>query len=279
MDDTNHNTQAPETLAQLTQQLWDIKIFIAIGAALGLCTALIYLAMAQTTYKITMIVGPVPTMSKANIVNNAGDNAFYNSGDATTTLLNMHQSTYRTILRSPRIAGLILKMPDHVNAISQDKKYGLISIHPSQWSADDMSKYFEHHIRMTPVHNATDLIKISYTHPNPDFGQTLLRQLHAFTDETIRNDHKKLIDDRRRYITKALSETLNLDHKKALGYLLVDLERESIMVNSDHSYAMRVIDPPSSSAHPFYPRTNIVIAMMLFIGAFCGTFVGFCFKK
>ena len=85
---------------------------------------------------------------------------------------------------------------------------------------------------------------------------------------------KKLINDRRAYITKALEQSLNLDHKKALGQLLIELEREAIMVNSDRSFAMRVIDPPSSSASPYYPRTKVILLLLTLIGGFVGALIG-----
>ena len=270
--------KSPETLAELIQALWTVKKSILIGASIGLLIAIIYTAIALSTYKITMIVGAVPSISTQISLDTTNPSPFVPQHDQGSGLSKMNQDMYRTIYRSPRIASMVLKIPEHVQAITYDKKYGLFSLNPKSWTADDMSNYFEKRIKITPVQGTTDLFKITYTHPNPDFGQGLLMQIHALTDESIRNDHKKLINDRRAYITKALDQSLNLDHKKALGHLLIDLEREAIMVNSDRSFSMRVIDPPSSSASPYYPRTKMIWLLLTFIGGGLGAMVGFTRK-
>lgn len=234
----------------------------------------IYTGLAQNTYRVTMIVGAVPTLSSQAQANTSNNFPLAQKNDNSQNLSQMHQNMYRTILRSPRVAGMILKLPDKITAIAQDKKYGLFSTSPQDWADEDLSRYFHRSIRMAPVQHASDLIVIQYTHPNPDFARSFLLQLHALTDESIRNDHKKLINDRRAYITKALSEAFNLDHKKALGQLLIELEREAIMVNSDRSFSMRIINPPSSSIAPYHPRTKIIIIALALIGAFIGTMIG-----
>lgn len=271
--------QDPETLPELLHDLWAIKVFITVGSIIGFIIAGLYIWTAQKTYKVTMIAGSVPSISMQTIPNSTQTNALRPlRNDNTASLSQMHQNMYRTMFRSPRVAGMIIKVPERIKALSYDKKYGLFSINPTSWSDNDLSSYFHKKIRISPVQNTNDLIEISYSHPNPDFAGNFLLQLHALTDESIRNDHKKLINDRRAYITKALGQALNIDHKKALGQLLIDLEREAIMVNSDRSFAMRIIDPPSSSANPFHPRSKIILLMFVLSGAFIGILTGFAKK-
>lgn len=270
----NKKAPTPETLWDLIQEIWSLRRYIMICAGIGVLIALIYTGLAQNTYRVTMIVGGVPTLSSQTQMSGPDNSLLTQKNDNSQNLSQMHQSMYKTIFRSPRVAGMILKLPDKMSAISQDKKYGLFSTSPQNWADEDLSRYFHRSIRMAPAPHANDLIVIQYTHPNPDFARSFLLQLHALTDESIRNDHKKLINDRRAYITKALGEAFNLDHKKALGQLLIELEREAIMVNSDRSFSMRIINPPSSSIAPYHPRTKLIIIALFFIGAFIGMMVG-----
>ena len=184
-------TQSPETLADLIHELWSVKIHIALGAGMGLAIGLLYTIAALSTYKVTMIIGAVPSIAAQISIENSVQSPFIPRQEKTSNLTQMNQSMYRTIYRSPRIAGMILKIPEQVQAIAYDKKYGLLSLNPSSWTADDMSKYLEKRVKLAPAQGTIDLMRVTYTHPNPDFAKGLLMQLHALTDESIRNDHKK----------------------------------------------------------------------------------------
>lgn len=267
--------QSPETLWDLIQDLWSIRYIIILGAVIGLFVGLAYTIISQKTYKVTMVVGSVPALS--NQVQTSTQNTTPLSQNATEiqNLSQMRQNMYQTIFRSPRVADMILKLPAQIRALAQDKKYGLFSITPENWTNEDLSRYFHRSIRITPVQNTNDLIRIGYTHPDPDFARSFLLQLHALTDESIRNDHKKLINDRRAYITNALGKTYNEGHKIALGNVLIELEREAIMVNSDRSFSMRIINPPAASSVPHHPRTKIIILAMMLLGSFIGILSGF----
>lgn len=99
--------QEPETLPELLHDLWTIKMFIMVGSVIGLIIAGLYIWTAQKTYKVTMVAGSVPSISMQTI-NSTQTNALrplrsYN----TASLSQMHQSMYRTMFRSPRVAGMI----------------------------------------------------------------------------------------------------------------------------------------------------------------------------
>ena len=267
--------KAPETLSELIQELWSVRIFILIGISIGLISTALYTLSAQRSYKVSMIVGAVPALSHNTSLDNQNPSPLPLQKNKASTMSLMNQNMYRTIFRSPRVADMIIKMPKQLQIIAQDKQYGLFSRDPKNWSNKDLSKYFTKKIRITPIQHTKDLLEISYIHPNPDFAKNFLLQLHALTDESIRNDHKKLINDRRIYINNVLVDSPNMDHKKALGSLLLNLEREMIMVNSDRSFAMRIINNPSSSAHPTHPHTKMICLIFIIIGAFIGTLVGF----
>ncbi len=272
---SSHSFQSPETLSDFVQNLWAVKKEVFLGSMVGLVIALLYVWTAQSSYKVTMIVGGVPPISMQTAPRGSlTSSPFLSQTKTASTLSQMHQNMYRTMFRSSRVANMVVKIPDHIKAISHDKRYGLFSFEPQGWSGDDLAHYFHRKIRMAPIHHTHDLIEISTTHPNPDFAESFLLHLHALTDEIIRNDHKKLINDRRAYITKALNGALNIDHKKALGQLLIELEREAIMVNSDRSFAMRIIDPPSYSSAPYHPRSALMIVIFTLLGAFGGTLIG-----
>ena len=140
-------SQTPETLADLLQQIWSVKFHVGIGIGVGFIVAFTYTAIALSTYKVSMTIGTVPSIAAQISIENSVQSAFIPRQEKTTNLVQMNQSMYRTIYRSPRIAGMVLKVPEHVNAIAYDKKYGLLGLNPKSWTADDMSKYLEKRIK------------------------------------------------------------------------------------------------------------------------------------
>lgn len=268
------------TLGDLFSSIWDVRASMLTGLVIAFLVAVVLLAIGERNFEARMLVAPTPSINQITegVSFPSSAVAQFNPLEGTVTLSSKNTGLFKTLLVSPRVAWLLMKTDLIESGIKSDPLLGLFSRDTSQWNARDASDYLSKAIVVTSKPEVQGLLQVSYRHPNADFAETLLSKLHAITDELIRNDYRRLTEDRIFYLKKTILQTENPEHRKGLTDLLLELEKELIMVNADRSFSVQMIDPPTASRERRYPATWSILLAFLFVGLLLGAFIGIVIK-
>lgn len=265
------------TLGDLISNIWDVRGFISIGMIAAFIATLVWLVIGDRKFEARMMVSPTPSINQITegVSFPTSAVAQFNPLEGTVTLSSKNTGLFKTLLVSPRVAWLLMKTDMVEIGVKSDPLMGLFARDTSEWNARDAANYLSETISVSPKAEVQGLMEISYRHPNAEFAEMFLSKLHAITDELIRNDYRRLTEDRVFYLKKAILQTENPEHRMGLTNLLLELEKELIMVNADRAFSVQMIDPPTASRETRYPAVWTVLISFLVIGAFLGGFVGF----
>ena len=261
----------------LGSDLWQFRVPVLVGAFIGLVLGVLIILLAQQTYETKMILFPTPQLhaetQSPNLLN-LSSIARFNAFEGSFSLVNKTTGMFQTLMHNPRAAALVLNQQGVKEKIAQHKAYGFFAHDTGNWTPEDMAVYLKDHLEIVPGQAIQGMLTVSYKHPDPAFAQKLLLRLHAVTDELIRNDYKTLTEDRIAFVNRALEKAINPEHRRGLSELLLRLERQSIMVNADRSFAMQILDPPATRHDRSYPNKFLVIFIFLGGGMLAGLFTG-----
>jgi len=251
--------------------LWRGKFWLAAGMIVGFVAAVGFVASAVPHFKTHMIISPANSMNSAETSSlMADDNLFalrylvQRVGVSNSSEFLRFENTFdgasvaKILLNDRRVvAGLEL---DHAFEFSKTKE---------QWSAAELSSYIDRRVTLEPV-GATTLRRMVYLHPRADFGQYFLNAIHVATDDLIRKTISAEATKRIAHLQKAVRETNNPDHRRALTSLLMEQERLRMLASVGTPYAAAVVEQPVSSAKAIWPSAAFVFSLFVAVGALIG---------
>jgi uncharacterized protein involved in exopolysaccharide biosynthesis len=248
------NHYADATLADFGRDLWDGRVWIAAGLAVGLVLAVIFLTLAVPRYKAQMLVGPV-----------AAPAADENENGQTAPL---DFARFESILRAPSVAAAVKRDPALVAGIAADRRWRGGDA-PETDSAAQVADYLEKNIRVEPA-GATILRRVTYTHPDAAFAARLLAAVHKAADTMIREEGRTRAGERAVQLQATLAQTQNAAHRRALTDLLMGQEQARMVLAIDQPFAAAIAEAPAAGAKPDWPRKAVVLPVMMLAGAFFG---------
>ena len=248
-----------QTLAAAFTGVWRAKIFILIGTLIGVALAFTILSVAKPHYRAEMIIGPASAMNGAEASSLLADENLFalrymmqRVGVANSSDFIRFENT----VRGPSVAAQILQREDIRKPVlanlSRDEWFTILPKDPQQWTPEKLANYIEKHVKIEPV-AATSLRRMVYYHPNPEFAAVFLDLLHDLADTLIRNNIREEAAGRVEYLKRAIAETKNPEHRRALTTLLLEQERLRMLVSIETPYAAALIEPASSSFKPKWP--------------------------
>ena len=260
-----------QTLMDVLSDFWQARRFILIGGGMGVLLAAAFLLFSTPYYKARMVVSPANPMNGAEMSSLMVDDSLFalrhlvqRMGAANSSDFVRFENTYG----GPSVAALLLKDEKVRRGLSLEKRFGFLSS-PKITSAEELAAYISKHVRFESV-GATSLRRMVYWHPDRAFGVYFLRRIHQVGDALIRQKIRQDTTQRVRYLGRAVEETNNPDHKRALTALLLEQERLKMLVSIDMPYAAAVIEPPSSPVQPGWPNAFLIVPVFMFVGAVLG---------
>ncbi len=248
------------TLSDLLLYLWNERLSIALGAAVGFCLALVLFFTLKPQYEIWMIVtAPREGVERFDFLTDQA-RPFLVSGSDQTALTDREYMRFQQSLRGPAVAAVLLRMDGMLGGLQQDTLF--------QGGASDMSgsgdvaNYLERHVRMDPVKNSESL-RLTYHHPDPDVGVKLLRNLVRIGDQLIRQDARRDVDARIEWVRRELKMTLNPEHRQTLTRMLMGEERREMLLSIDTPYALSIVEDASASPRPVFPKPMLFFPVLM----------------
>lgn len=249
------------TLPDLVAMIWAARVRVLIGAVLGLVIAFFFVAAAVPQYRISMLVAPADRGTKADVKSLLPDNPSFALQYLVNTVGSQDSTDFmrfeNTIL-GPTIAGAVQEKFGDRLANGMDRACRMLfSCGGYQKSPEAMAEVLSRKIRIDPVGN-TPLRRISFDHPDGDFGVWLLGVLYAQADGLIRADVADKAMRRKDYLQDVIDRTNHPDHRRALTSLLMEQEHILMILAMDEPFAAVIAEKPSISAKPVWPRKSLV---------------------
>lgn len=125
----------------------------------------------------------------------------------------------------------------------------------------DVAQYLERNLQIVRLPRSL-YYELRIEHQDSAFATTFLRDLHRSADAFLQEDDKNRVSAEALYLARRLDEVVVGEHRAALANLLADRERKLMLLETNLSYAARVIQAPVTTDRPTSPN-----ALLLAIGA------------
>ncbi|MBL8640085.1 MAG: hypothetical protein JNK24_07015 [Alphaproteobacteria bacterium] len=250
-------------IADMINYAWRARGFLICGALAGLLVAALLLIFLKPHYEAWMVVAP--PREGAETLNFLVENP----PPILAPMANQsipragEYVRFQQTLRGPTIAKILIDKEGFLPALNQKTTF--------RWSSGNLSgptqlsQALSKQIRLDPI-GATDSLRLSYTHPDPQFAVKMLQSLVLTTDQLIRLDVRADVQSRIDWLKAQLKTTLNPDHRQALTKLLMAEERRRMLLSINTPYALSVIEPATALPRPVTPKPTLLVPLCLIIG-------------
>ncbi len=264
------------TLADFMAEVWAARVFVVGGLIFGVLAAVVFIACATPHNRAQMVLAPASPMNMA--VNKPANQAYGKSAGALSENVtnDMSFSRFEASYKGTEVAGLLLRDPEITAGLVKDKAFKF-SRAQDDWSPEKLAEYIAQRVEVDPV-GETSLRAFSYLHPDKAFAVKFLQRLHNITDGLIRHGLRKNVNERIAYLNQALSETMNLDHRRPMTDLLMEQERLKMLVSIDQPYAASVVVPAAAGIKVMWPDAMLVYSAFMMACGFLG-FAAFSVRK
>ncbi len=121
----------------------------------------------------------------------------------------------------------------------------------------------------------TGMRRITFQHEDSEFAVQLLRWIHEESDQLIREETQERTTRQIEYIERKLATVRITEHRQSLTLLLSDQEKQMMMTQVDLPFAARIIDPPTVSEMPTWPKPFLFLVLAAMAGFFVSVFLVF----
>lgn len=161
----------------------------------------------------------------------------------------------------------------------RDDRHFVFSKPRVKWDAQSLSEYLNKRVHLEPLSGSSSLRRLSYMHPDKKFAAELLTRIHRITDEMIRARILVETNQRIEYLNNSLASTSNPDHKRSLTALLMEQERQKMMVSLDQPYSAYIVEPDFVYSRTYWPDPYAIYPVFVFIWLLLGYFVAVRFGR
>ena len=109
---------------------------------------------------------------------------------------------------------------------------------------------------------------VTLTYGDRNFAVTLLNYVLRDADEIIRQDQLTNVSNRINYLDRMLKKTTDVNLSNSLSQIMMDQERNLMILNADKYYSIDMIDPPYADPKPSGISPVMILAMSIIFGLF-----------
>jgi uncharacterized protein involved in exopolysaccharide biosynthesis len=262
---------AEPTLADVFNSIWAAKRAIIFGGILGLLAAFVFMAVAVSHYRVTMMIAPSDRAPKADIKALLPDNPSFALQYLVNSVGSQDSSDFirfENMLRGPSVAKALLADEKITGKLAKNGRF-VFSGRDNVSSAQALSDLLNKKMAIETVGN-TPLRRVVFDAADAEFGVYLLNQVYARADALIRSEVDGQAEARAAYLQGMLGKVSNPDHRRALTALLMEQEHIRMILGANEPYAAIIAEPPSVSVKPYWPRKSLIVAGFIFAGMIAG---------
>lgn len=253
-------TKEPD-LGDMLYSFWRARLFLLAGAVIGVAVALGLVMIAVPHYKATMLLGAPERMNITDGQINVPAYSRYQAAPGlqgeTAQIADFVRFEY--IVRGAAVAKILLEDAVVREGVRLDRRFVLEQNHEDVLADPAaLAAYLKRHVKIEPV-GLTNLRRLVYTHPDPDFAAYMLTALHRAADQLIRDDVARRTTQRANWLNDMLGQISHPDHQKALVGLLMMQEQARMLVAMEEPFAAAVIEESATEDKPYWPRRSLFI--------------------
>ena len=285
-------------LRHLASALWRGKWIILALALIGFGMGVKRLHEHTPTYKARMVVSPSLSTDATSIGGGGGA-----SGAQLGALAGLAGLTIGSQQMATTFDRLKEVFKSFELAQTMDKKYGLFMrifgggwdakteswIRPQGWrfeldqdiaeflsqptwqppNMESLARYLGGAMQVNEI-KGSPFVEIAVQHPDPEFALNLLKVVYAEADQLLREQDRREVDQRRKYLEERLARTSLSDMRQVVLMLMAQEERSAMLLESELPYAARTIEPAYVSSQPVSLRPTIEIGIRVIGGLALG---------
>ncbi|NQV56195.1 MAG: hypothetical protein HQ503_10090 [Rhodospirillales bacterium] len=271
--------------------LWRAKLWIFAGAVTAFLFAILLIRSVNQVYTAEVAIAPSGETSRdssvtklSQLATSAGRKSSsarelspfdkfletISSVELARTLEEKHKVSVKLFPESWDSDKKIWRMPGSFSA----KINGFLKVAVGQkaWLPPGtvaLADYLKREIRVKMTENP-DVKVLSYQSGDQKFVKHFLGLVLIENDQLSRLLREKHLDSKIEYLTRKMKEVTGDEYRDALIQLLVEEEKERMLLESGDYFAIDVIRPISVSNEPTFPRPIPLLALSLFGGGIIG---------
>ena len=264
---------AEKTLYDVLGEAWRAKFVMISFALVAALLAFLFVGVSTRYTLAQMIIAPANPIGMVGVNGPAGQGmeGTINSGVQTGEQIDAF-SVFGAIYNGTTVASFLAQDKDFLEPLRDDRRF-VFSDARLIWDAPSLSEYLDKRVHLESLSGSSSLRVLSYMHPDKKFAAELLTRIHRITDEMIRARILVETNQRIDYLNNALAGTNNPDHKRSLTALLMEQERQKMMVSLDQPYSASIVEPAFVSSRTYWPDPYLIYPVFVFIGLLMGYFV------
>lgn len=262
-------------LGDLLRDIWSGRWFVMAGIFICMIAGYWFVSSTPAYYRATMVIGPVT--SPLDTVSSQGretNGQLILSPARFLHQRNEHQTQdnfikIETLLTGRAVAQAVHNNSEITTLIRQDRfTYGPED-KTTPISVEKIDDYLNKAIKIRKIGDNA-MREIIYHHPNPTQAGRLITEIFHIATNYVRSQDRNQMTQRRAHLIESLRTAHNPDQKTAIAFLL-SLEEQRLTLSADElPYAAQIIDPPSLSPRPVWPKLPIFLACGFLFGGFLG---------
>ena len=265
---------AEKTLFDVLGEVWRARFFMAGFALLAGLLAFVFISITPRYYLAQMIIGPANPIGMAvssGALPGQGMEGTISSGSVSGQGADAF-TVFGTIYNGTTVASFLAQDKKFLEALKDDRRFVFLEPEGNP-DAQGLSEYLTRRVHLEPLSGSSSLRRLSYMHPDKKFAAGLLKRIHRITDEMIRARILMETNQRIEYLDNALAKTNNPDHKRSLTALLMEQERQKMMVSLDQPYAASIVEPAYVSSRTYWPDPYLIYPVFVFLALAIGYIV------
>ncbi len=264
---------AEKTLYDVLGEVWHAKFVMISFALIAVLLAVLFIGISTRYTFAQMIIAPANPIGMVAVSGAAGQSmeGTIASGVPVGESIDAF-SVFGAIYSGTTVASFVAQDSEFLAPLRDDRRFVFSKVR-LKWDAQSLSEYLSKRVHLEPLSGSSSLRRLSYMHPNKKFAAELLTRIHRITDEMIRARILVETNQRIEYLNNSLAGTNNPDHKRSLTALLMEQERQKMMVSLDQPYSAAIIEPAFVSSHTHWPDPYAIYPIFVLIGLLMGYFV------
>ena len=270
-------------IRQLFDRLISRRWLIVGPAIVALTFAVIWLRAAPAEYRAVMLVGPTKTLDRV-----AGGDTAASSADAGEVtdfdrflILATASSSARRLAQNDWVLpalfpeawdGAAGRWHPPAGLWPRIERMATWFLGREGWRPPDpeaLAERLRRDLSVGPV-GGSGMRRIGLRHRDRGTALQLLLLVHATADDLVREAAAARADAQIAYLRDRLAVADLVEHRQALEALLMEQERQRMLIQADLPYAAELLEHPSAPLRADWPNPFLVLAL----AAACGVFTG-----
>jgi LPS O-antigen subunit length determinant protein (WzzB/FepE family) len=282
-------------LRELFISLWRGKWFIIFCVLVAIALASVYLRNSDRLYTVTYIFQPVSNDDKAPKFAGFGGIASL-AGITLPTSSSSDFSKYKFLIKSEEVAASLLKDESLVkqmfksewnensnsfekpqlNMLGNFKKSlktllsGTEELEYLPPNAARLSVWFQTTINIS-TDRETGFLTLSSESSSPNLIESIMINTSKITDNLLKERYIANAEEMMLFYQTQLSKARAREHREALAKLIAQEDQKLMLASKGDYFVAEPLTAPSVSLYPTSPKSTLILALAIVLGAFIGS--------